>query len=33
MYFFFITATCMYMYVYFFYRFFKICDKRTEWAT
>ena len=30
---FFITATCMYMYVYFFYRFFKICDKRTEWAT
>ena len=30
---FFITATCMYMYVYFFCRLFKIGDKRTQWAT
>ena len=33
MHFFFITGTCMYMYVYIFSRFFKIGDKRTQWAT
>ena len=28
-----ITATCMYMYAYFFYIFFKMCDKRTQLKT